>query len=386
MEIIKPARKLSFQKKKSKKDINYSKNKRKTEIINLPKDEDDKGLQSEKLLVKVRKRKIRFNSIDEKIKDNNKNDNNIPFQSPSNRKKKKNTIKNDKHFAEYLEKLYGEEIQLRKSLFRKKTTKGNTIKNLRKVSFLNPINSKNNNKQNSNLINMNKSRIFDNNDNNKTKIFNNNDNNEDQSYAYNKKYVPRLIDSDEQRLKSAIFINKKIFNTRNVKRRQTSKTTKSNLSKTKNSEKNNTKSTNNIIHFSPKRHNKSNEKKLKKRESNLIKDKEKHNNHEHHINNNKNKNNNNNNDNNLNEENKSKIDKNLKRKCVTMNDKTGNYKSIINKNKKNDEELPKKETDNFGDLTQLGKENKKKIQKQSCCFPFLVCLKFQNNEENENIL
>ena len=235
MEIIKPARKLSFQKKKSKKDINYSKNKRKTEIINLPKDEDDKGLQSEKLLVKVRKRKIRFNSIDEKIKDNNKNDNNIPFQSPSNRKKKKNTIKNDKHFAEYLEKLYGEEIQLRKSLFRKKTTKGNTIKNLRKVSFLNPINSKNNNKQNSNLINMNKSRIFDNNDNNKTKIFNNNDNNEDQSYAYNKKYVPRLIDSDEQRLKSAIFINKKIFNTRNVKRRQTSKTTKSNLSKTKNS-------------------------------------------------------------------------------------------------------------------------------------------------------
>ena len=87
MEIIKPARKLSFQKKKSKKDINYSKNKRKTEIINLPKDEDDKGLQSEKLLVKVRKRKIRFNSIDEKIKDNNKNDNNIPFQSPSNRKK-----------------------------------------------------------------------------------------------------------------------------------------------------------------------------------------------------------------------------------------------------------------------------------------------------------
>jgi len=57
--------------------------------------------------------------------------------------------------------------------------------------------------------------------------------------------------------------------------------------------------------------------------------------------------------------------------------------------KKNNSKKSKKkqDADDIETLHKEVKENKKKIRKkQFCCFPFLICLKLKNDEENENIL
>ena len=217
-----------------------------------------------------RKRNIKFNSIDT----SHVLHNNFFGKRPSSyigKKEKNNNKKNGYEVTKYLTKLY-DEPHLSKSLFKKKTTK---IRNLnRKVSFLNPVIFKS--KKNINILNINKSMLNKNSDNfnyNKSRIFNDDDILEKKSYGNNKAYAPYLMDSNDKMLKSEIITDKKHFNTRNLRRKQTSKTNKtnnkrlSNLYKIRNPDKKNTNNTNNTFYNLIKKHlsSKSNNKKIKKR-------------------------------------------------------------------------------------------------------------------------
>mgnify|MGYP006873061014 CR=1 FL=1 len=321
-----------------------------------------------------RKRKVKLNSIDNSQVLHNNFFNNHP-PTLLEKKEKKNIHKNDNVVTEYLTKLY-EEPHLSKSLFRKKTTK---IRNPdRKVSFLNPINTKA--KQNLNILNINKSLFKKNSENySKSRIFKDNDILGDKSYGHNKIFASYLIDSNDLMLKSEIITNKKKFNTRNVRRKQTSKTNKTNnnkkifnLERIRSPNKKNTSNSNHEFYNIAKRHlsSKSNNKKIKKKENKTIKDK-----------NNKNKNydkiiniNNNihinNDDDNDSDNNKYRNDDNeITKKSKKKQDEDIDIEAAIRK-----EQKEKKE------------KNDKKKKSQCCCCPFLVCLKSTNDEENENIL
>lgn len=353
----------NFQKKHYKK-INSTKNRKRKKNI-LGKDDDEIQeitIGPENI---CRKRKLQFNSIDNSEVLHNNFFNNHP-STLMDKKKKNNIQKNDNMVTEYLTKLY-DEPHLTKSLFRKKTEK---IRNPdRKVSFINPINFKT--KQNFNVSSINKSLLKKNNENynyNKSGIFNYNDILEEESYGNNKAYDTYLIDSNDLMINSDIIMDKKKFNTRNVRRKQTSKTNKINdkklfnLYKIRNPRKKNTSNSNNISFYKiTKKHlsSKSNNKKFKKKESKTIKDK---------------------------------------------NNKDNNYDNIINinnnihinndnKNRNDDYEITKKsKKKQIGDdiETPIQKEQKErndvKKKKQFCCFPFLVCLKLKDDEENDNIL
>jgi hypothetical protein len=270
-------------------------------------------------------------------------------------KKEKNNIpKNEKMVTEYLTKLYDDQ-HLSKSIFRKKTAK---LKNPnQKVSFENPTNSKT--KQNLNLLKINKglfkkdSDIF-----NKSNILNNNDFLGEQCYGYDKTYVPEIIDSNILMLKSEIITKNQNFSSKDVRRKQTSKTIRANNKKIVNlnqirnpNRKNTTNNTNFEFYIKTKKNlsSKSNNKRLK---SKTLKDK---------------------------------------------NNKDMNYDKIININnnininndiKKNNTKKSKKKQDADNIETAIQKEVKDNMKKkQFCsCFPFLVCLKLKNDEENEKIL
>ena len=372
MEVIEPKRRESYQSKKITRCPNSAKKDRDLPILCLGKDINEEAPQEG--TNQVRKRKSKFNSIDDsnfmskKIRFNNN-----PPALVSPRRHKKKIPKKENHITEYLDKLYKDEPHFRKSLIRKKTTKV-TFKGLRKVSFLNPKEKKNS-KQNVNIMNINKSSISykDEDDKNKSKsrIFNNNDLYGDQAYGYDKKYVANLIKDDEMTLKSVIVTDKNLFNSRNLKRKHTSKTNKSakkilNLLKCKNFEKRN--SNKSINNNSTKRQasSKSNDRKNKKKKD-KEKDKEK--------------------KNNKFEENH---DAQIKIEKAKKNDKKENEDENLHsknkKHKKNQELSPKKEIENIDTVIQLDTQNKKKKKKHFCCYPFLVCFKFDNNEDNENVL
>ena len=284
MEVIEPKRKYSYQKKKIKKYPNSAKKYRDSSILFLGKDINDE--QPQEGTNQARKRKNKFNSIDDsnfiskKIRFNNN-----PHALVSPRKHKKKIPKKDNHITEYLDKLYKDEPHFRKSLIRKKTTKVN-FKGFRKVSFFNPKEKKDN-KQNVNIIKINKS-YFSNKEEDdknkskrksKSKIVNNNDLYDDQLYGYDKKYMANLVRDDDKTMKSVIITDKNLFNSRNVKRKHTSKTNKStkkilNILKYRSSEKRNSnKSNNNSTKRQASR--KSNDKKIKKKENKTIKAKDK---------------------------------------------------------------------------------------------------------------
>ena len=273
MEIIEPKRKYRYQKKKSKKCSNSEKKYRDSSILFLEKDINDDQPQEE--TNNLRGRKSRFNSIDYSnflVKKNRFNKNPPALISP--RKQKKRIPKQENHITEYLDKLYKDEPHFRKSLIRKKTTKVN-FKGFRKVSFFNPKEKKDN-KQNVNIIKINKS-YFSNKEEDdknkskrksKSKIVNNNDLYDDQLYGYDKKYMANLV-RDDMIMKSEIITDKNLFNSRNFKRKHTSKTNKSakkilNILKYRSSEKRNSNKSNNN---STKRRasSKSNDKKIKKK-------------------------------------------------------------------------------------------------------------------------
>ena len=310
-----------------------------------------------------RKRNIKLNSID----NSQVLHNNFFDKHPATlveKKEKNNKQKNGNMVTEYLTKLY-DEPHLSKSLFRKKTTK---IRNPnRKVSFINPINSKS--KQNMNVLNINKSLFKKHSENyNKSRIFNDNDFLADQSYGYNKEYDTYLIDSNDLMLKSEIITDKKKFNTRNIRRKQTSKTNKVNnkklfnLGKIRNPKKKNTSNTDKEFYSLTKKHlsSKSNNNKRVKKESKTPK-------------------------------NKNNKDKDYD-KIININNNI-HINNSVNKNRNDDNEITKKskkkqDIDDIETAIQKGQKEKndKKKKKQSCCFPFLVCLKFKNDKENENIL
>ena len=357
----------NYKKRNHNKKINSSKNRKRKR--NLFGKEDD---EIEEITIgpenTCRKRKIKFNSIDT----SHVLHNNFFRKHPSTyigKKEKNNNKKNGYEVTEYLTKLY-DEPHLSKSLFKKKTTK---IRNLnRKVSFLNPTNFKS--KKSVNILKLNKSLNNKNSNNfnyNKSRIFNDDDILEKKSYRDNKAYAPYLMDSNDIMPKSEIITDKKLFNTRNLRRRQTSKTNKTNnkrllnLYKLRNPDKKNTDNTNNTFYNLTKKHlsSKSNNKKLKKKENKTIKNK-----------------------NNKDKDYESII--NINNNIHINND----LEKSINKND-DDFEITKKniKKQDVEDIeTAIQKEqkenNEKKKKKQFCCFPFLVCLKIKNEEENENIL
>ena len=387
MEIIEPKRKYSYQKKRSKKYPN-SKKSGDSSILFLGKDINDDHPQEGANY--DRKRKSTFNSIDYSnflVKKNRSNNHPPALVSP--RKNKKKIPKKENHIAEYLEKIYNDEPHFRKSLIRKKTTKVN-FKGLRKVSFWNPKEKKDN-KQNVNIMNINKSYMTNKEENDKnkskrkskSKIVNNNDIYDDQLYGYDKKYVANLVRDDDMIMKSEIITDKKLFNSRNFRRKHTSKTNKTakkifNILKYRSLEKRNSNKSNNN---STKRQgsSKSNDKKIKKKENKEIKVKDKEKDKE--------------------KKNKKKIEENntdtIKiQKNKIKNDKKENEDEYAHskskKHKKNQELTPKREIENIDTVIQIDTQNKKKKKKQFCCYPFLVCLKPNNNEDkdknNDNVL
>ena len=390
---ISPVRKLSFQKKKLKKNNNSSKNNIELYSGIEGKDLNDSEFETKLFPSQVKKRKkAKFNSNDNfsLFLDNNKDKNYKLDATSSPRKNKKIPKKNDCYGGceEYLEKLYEDEPHLKKSVFKKKSN-NKLIRNLnRKVSFMSPKNSKN--KQNINLLRLNKNKTINNkteNNNSKSKIIKEDDEKGDeQSYGYDKKYNASLLktESNNNLIKTSIF-SKKDFEYRNFKRKQTNKTCKSNnfnALKIRNFEKKNTTNINFKRDLNDIRKNvssKSNEKKFKKKKSKIIKDNK----------NSKDKNNipkiiNINNNININAEEKQKNEKSKQKKCMTIienNDKKNeNIQKSNNsesKNKKRQDLSPKKSTENVETLVNVVEQNNKKNKKKNlfCCIPFLICLK-----------
>ena len=332
--------------------INSSKNPRKNKFIFR---QDDDIVQEITIGPENigKKRNIKFNSIENTQVLYNNIFNNYPSSFVA-KKEKNNIPKNEKMVTEYLTKLYDDQ-HLSKSIFRKKTAK---LKNPnQKVSFENPTNSKT--KQNLNCLKINKglfkkdSDIF-----NKSNILNNNDFLGEQCYGYDKTYVPEIIDSNILMLKSEIITKNQNFSSKDVRRKQTSKTIRANNKKIVNlnqirnpNRKNTTNNTNFEFYIKTKKNlsSKSNNKRLK---SKTLKDK---------------------------------------------NNKDMNYDKIININnnininndiKKNNTKKSKKKQDADNIEKAIQKEVKDNMKKkQFCsCFPFLVCLKLKNDEENEKIL
>ena len=339
-----------FQKKCYK--INSSKNYRKNKFISR---QDNDIVQESTICPENmgKKRKIKFNHIDNtEILYNNLFNNHL--SSFVAKEEKNNIPKNENMITEYLTKLY-DEPHLRKSLFRKKTT---NIRNPnQKVSFAYPINLKT--KQNLNLLKLNKNIFKKNNDNiNKSNIFNNNDILEEQCYGYDKVYIPEIIDNKELMLKREINTKNKNYNPR---RKQTSQTIKTNnkqlfnLYQVRNlNRKNTTNNINNAFYINSKK--KLSSKSINKRlKSKTLKD-------------------------------KNNIDKNYD-KIININ----NNININNDIKKNHTKKSKKRQDDDNIETAIQKEvkdkrNKMKKKRFCGCFPFLICLKQKNDEENESIL
>jgi stage V sporulation protein S len=248
---LSPVRKLSFQKKKPKKNNNSNKNNIELYSAMEGKDLNDSELEEKHYPSQVKKRKnVKFNSNDNisLFLDNNK-DKNYKLDATSSPRKNKKILKKNDYYAgceEYLEKLYEDEPHLKKGVFKKKSN-NKFIRNFnRKVSFISPKNNKT--KQNINLLRLNKNNTIYNkteNNNSKSKVIKENDEmGDEQSYGYDKKYNASLLkgESNNNLIKTAI-LSKKDFDGRDIKRRQTNKTCKSNnnnVFKFRNFEKKNT--------------------------------------------------------------------------------------------------------------------------------------------------
>ena len=399
MEDFTPVRKLSFQKKRTKKYINSSKNNNVIELHSLipGKNNIDFDLQKKQFHSQVKKRgKAKFNSIDNVSlyfnDNNNKSKNKNDCLSP---RKQKKIIKNENNYTNYCENIFLEEPHFKKSVFKKQSNK--KLKNFnRKVSFLSPKGRKN--QQVLNLIKTNKiSKIntinLENNNDSRSKLTKLEMGNDDQSYGYDKVYnanIKRVKNDDI--IKTSIF-NQKEFDGRNLKRKQTNKTYKNDYTpKIRNLSKKNT----TIIFkrdIKKKNTSKSNDKKLKKKSTKILKDKDKDRDKETII---KEKTSKGKNlkiisiNNNININSDDKLEKNKVKKCVTIIDKNdkkneNTQKSNISeiKNKKKQDFSPKKSIDNIETIVQVEENKKINIKKLFCCVPFLIC--FRSNDENENI-
>ena len=397
MEDYTPVRKLSFQKKRIKKNINASKNN--NNIIELhslvpSKNNIDFNLQTKRFHSQVKKRrKAKFNSIDNVSLYFNDNNNKSKYKrdgSVSPRKQKK-ILKKENNYSNYCDNIFLEEPHFKKSVFKKQSNSKLNKNFNRKVSFLSPKGMKN--KHALNLIKINKSTKLnpinlENNNDNKSRIIKSEMDDDDQSYGYDKVYNANLKRvNDDNIIKSSIF-NKKDFDGRNFKRKQTNKTCKINFTpKIRNLEKKNT----TVIFkrdIKKKNTTKSNDKKLKKKTTKLMKDKDKDKEAISKEKTNKGKNlkiiNINNN---ININSDDKMEKNKVKKCVTIADKNdkkyeNTQKSNLSetKNKKKQDFFPNENTET---LVQVEENKKINIKKPFCCIPFLIC--FRSNDENENI-
>ena len=412
-----PIKNFNIHKKKTKNHLNSSKYNVKLHTLIYGRDINEE-LEPKEFHSQIKKgRGGKFNSIDNmRYSHKNKFAKQFNKEVSLSPRKSKKIPKKDNYITEYLEKLYEEEPHFKKSVFKKKTTFKNGFKNFnRKVSFLSPKDNKI--KPNLNILKINKilnkttntnnNGNLDNNDSNsKIKMFKTDDFGDEQSYGYNKKYSVKLIDSkktknDDKFLRSSIFNNNEIFDFRNFKRKQTTKTFKSsNLTKFRHSEKKNTNKTNSVLNRTSKKKmsSKSNDRKLKKKINNNI---------NHNINNcidKKDKNDNNNNievNFNTNNDEKLKLDKNKQKKGINIVNKTeknerktekkndkknennheNNYKET--KSKKKQDLSPNKCIENVETLVQIDQQNKKK-RNHFCCNPFLICLKINSSDDNDN--
>ena len=386
----------TFQRKKSKKKINSSKNH--VELHSLIK---NKNLLNSEILsnqfpsqVNVRKHP-KFNSIDniKLLYKTNRND--LKIERTTSPKKTKKIPKIDNYNGNILG-IFEDEPHLKKSVFKKSSNK--LFKNFnRKVSFLSPSGGKTKQK----LMKINKSTNFlnanlDNTDikSRNNKIKNEDDSQDEQSYGFDKQYNANWIKKSkyDDPLKTSIF-NKKEFEGRNIKHKHTTKTSKTNISKInidkntalsfKRDLKKKNSSKTNDRRFKKKMKDRDKEKSSKEKNNREKTSKEKNFNH-------KITNININSTINVNGDDKQKYDKYKQKKSTTMVEKgekkNENKKSTNSesKNKKKQDLSTKKSIENVETLVQVVDEDKKKKKRNFCCIPFLIC--FTSNEENENIL
>ena len=356
-----------FQNKKEKKKKNFPKSNPDLQTLLTGKDNNEEIPQKLFPSLVKKRRKNKFNSIDnmplhyKSNKINNIKKDNINF-SPRNTKRI--PLRNGNYNTEsFVDKLYEDEPHLKKSVFKKKPTKLNLKNFNRKVSFLSP---KHKNKNIINLIKVDQNLNIDKND-SKSKLIKD-DPAEEQLYGFDKKYnITVLRNSKNEEIAKTSILDKDAFFGRSLKRKQTCKTSKSNISKRTEKRSANNPNHNFKRNAKKKMTSKSIEKKYKKKSSKIIKE------------NNKEKNNNINN-----KDDKLKLDKNKAKKGVIINDK--NIKKGDNeeeKNNKNQELSQKKPIDNVETLVQIENKDKKKRKKNSWCNPFFLCLNMNNNEEND---
>ena len=393
MENNTPSILKNFQRKKSKKKLNSSKNY--NELHSLIKNKNNL-LNSEIISsqfpsqVNVRKHP-KFNSIDNIALFYKTKRKSLKIDSTASPRKLRKIPKNDNYPGNILG-IFEDEPHLKKSVFKRKPN-NKIFKNFnRKVSFLSPSGGKAKQK----ALKTHKSSNLLNNLDNAEKMLKEDDLQDEQSYGYDKQYNINYLKKTkfDDSIKTSIF-NKKDFEGRNTRRKHTTKTYKSNnMTKISNIDKNTALTFKRD--FKKKNTSKTSDKKYKKKMKD--KDKEKSTKEK----NNKDKTNKEKNNNpkitnfninstiNVNEEDRKKSDKYKQKKCITMIDKgekkNDNKKSnnSESKNKKKQESSPKKSIENVDTLVQVVEEDKKKKKKNFCCIPFLIC--FTSNEENENIL
>jgi hypothetical protein len=386
----------NFQRKKSKKKLYLNSSKNHTELLSLIKNKNI-ILNSEIIpgqfpsQVDVRKYQ-KFNSIDNKKLLYKTNRNSLKIDTTASPLKTRKIPKNDNYPGNILG-IFEDEPHLKKSVFKRKNN-NKIFKNFnRKVSFLSPSGGKAKQK----ILKANKSSNFLNANLDSTdKKVKEDDLQDEQSYGYDKHYNINYLKKTrfDDSIKTALF-TKKDFEGRNIRRKHTTKTYKSNnMSKITNIDKNTALTFKRD--FKKKNTSKTSDKKFKKK----MKDKDKEKSSKEKNNKEKTSKEKNNNPKitnininstiNVNAIDRQKSDKYKQKKCATMIDKeekkNDNKKSTNSesKNKKKEELSPKKSIENVDTLVQVVEEDKKKKKKNFCCIPFLIC--FTSNEENENIL
>ena len=385
----------TFQRKKSKKKLNSSKN-----HINLHSLIKKKNILNSEILpnqfpsqVNVRKHP-KFNSIDNIKLLYQTNRNGIKMEATASPRKSKKIPKNENNGN--ILGIFEDEPHFKKSVFKKSNNK--IFKNFnRKVSFLSPSRGKTKQKimkinKSSNFLNANLDKADIKSKNNKT--VKEDDLQDEQSYGYDKQYNLNYLKKTkfDDSLKTSIF-NKKEFEGRNIKHKLTTKTFKTNIAKI-NIDKNTALTFKRDL--KKKNSSKTSDKKFKKKMKDRDKEKtSKEKNNREKTSKEKNYNPKITNINidstiNVNGDERQKSDKYKQKKCTTMVErgekKNDNKKSTNSesKNKKKQDLSPKKSIENVETLVQVVEEDKKKKKRNFCCIPFLIC--FTSNEENENVL
>ena len=323
------------------------------------------------------------------------NDNISAVRSP---RKRQNTSQKNVNFSnnlcQYLDKLYQNDKHLRKNILKKKND--NNRKHQFKVSFGNLTTKADKFRFNSNKLTF--SSYINSKDDKKNKneeIKKSNDNIEEeeddgQSYGFNKKYSIELLhkkDSNKINLNNEIhtpkvtknlLFNKLKLNDISKEGERTNKTISQTKIKSSDIQKLRIHSLKTKIKKSKSKPNFQN---IKNQLMKLNKEQDQENNNNNVVNINYNIN--------VNKDKNGKTKKNKRRKQKSSKTVSVNIKNLNKTEKKSNENITKKDEENINQITNYKKDDKednipkkehknKKLYKFNCCFPFLVCLKGNN--------